>query len=113
MTAIAIRAFQISDGTAGNAQAQANAVFVDPFAGCDLSTVDATSLKNLQTMRLVRPEFSTAVLLLLNYLLCVMQAAEAAETDQFNSQVTAATGAAATSLQNGKIMNKYVLLSPS
>ncbi|KZP06916.1 hypothetical protein FIBSPDRAFT_818286 [Athelia psychrophila] len=83
-------AFQISDGTAGGAQAQANAVFVDPFAGCDLSTVDATSLKNLQTMRL---------------------AAEAAETDQFNAQVAAASGAAATALQNGKIKNKVLKLT--
>ena len=43
--------FQISDGTASNAEAEANAVFVDPFDGCDLSTVDEDSLENLKTMR--------------------------------------------------------------
>jgi hypothetical protein len=48
--------FQISDGVGGQAQAEANAVGVDPFAGCDLSTVDATSLSNLKAMREVSPE---------------------------------------------------------
>lgn len=33
-------AFQISDGTAGNAQAEAAAVFLDPFNGVDLATLD-------------------------------------------------------------------------
>lgn len=47
--------FQISDGVGGQAQAEANAVGVDPFAGCDLSTVDATSLSNLKAMREVSP----------------------------------------------------------
>lgn len=32
--------FQISDGTAGNAQAEAAAVFLDPFDGTDLATLD-------------------------------------------------------------------------
>ncbi|KAG8989829.1 hypothetical protein FRB94_012277 [Tulasnella sp. JGI-2019a] len=82
--------FQISDGTAGNAQAQANAVFTDPLCGCDLSTVDATSLKNIQTMR---------------------EAAESAETADFNPQIAAASGAAATALQNGKIKNKVLKLT--
>ncbi|KAF7974981.1 hypothetical protein HWV62_10729 [Athelia sp. TMB] len=81
--------FQISDGTAGGALAQANAVFVDPFNGCDLSTVDATSLKNLQAMRV---------------------AAETAENADFNPQIAAASGAAATALQNGKIKNKVLKL---
>ncbi|KAK4688363.1 hypothetical protein P7C73_g1759, partial [Tremellales sp. Uapishka_1] len=82
--------FQISSGTAGTAQAQANAVFVDPFQGCDLSTVDATSLKNLQTMR---------------------EAAEDAETTNFDPAIAAATGSAATALQNGKIKNKVLKLT--
>jgi len=82
-------AFQISDGTAGGALAQANAVFVDPFAGRDLSTVSATELKAVQNMRL---------------------AAEDAETSDFNPQIDAATGAAKTALQNGKIKNKVLKL---
>ncbi|OJT15104.1 hypothetical protein TRAPUB_8361 [Trametes pubescens] len=83
-------AFQISDGTAGNAQAQANAVFVDPFDGVDLATVDAATLKAVQTMR---------------------EAAEDAETEQFNPAIAAASGDAATALQNGKIKNKVLKLT--
>lgn len=83
-------AFQISDGTAGNAQAEANAVFVDPFDGVDLATVDATTLKAVQTMR---------------------EAAEDAETSQFNPAIKAASGSAATALQNGKIKNKVLKLT--
>ncbi|CAE7151246.1 unnamed protein product [Rhizoctonia solani] len=83
-------AFQISDGTAGNAQAQANAVFVDPFNGRNLATVTAAELKAVQNMR---------------------EAAEAAEVDQFNKQVSAASGTAATALQNGKIKNKVLKLT--
>ncbi|ODN81113.1 hypothetical protein L202_03206 [Cryptococcus amylolentus CBS 6039] len=82
--------FQISDGTAGQAQAAANAVFVDPFNGYDLSTVDATSLKNIQTMR---------------------EAAEDAETDQFNSAIDAASGDTADALSAGKIANKVLKLT--
>lgn len=82
--------FQISDGTGGNAQAEANAVFVTPFGGCDLSTVDSTSLKNLQTMR---------------------EAAESAETDLFNPAIDAASGADADALQVGKIKNKVLKLT--
>ncbi|ORY33150.1 hypothetical protein BCR39DRAFT_586707 [Naematelia encephala] len=83
-------AFQISDGTAGDARTQANAVFVDPFAGCDLSTVDATSLSNIQTMR---------------------EAAETAETARFDPAIDAASGDTATALQNGKIKNKVLKLT--
>ncbi|KAG8710951.1 hypothetical protein FRC11_003953, partial [Ceratobasidium sp. 423] len=83
-------AFQISDGTAGNAQAQANAVFVDPFKGRDLATVTADELTAVQNMR---------------------EAAEAAEVDQFNKQISAASGDAATALQNGKIKNKVLKLT--
>ncbi|TBU56618.1 hypothetical protein BD310DRAFT_823316 [Dichomitus squalens] len=82
--------FQISDGTAGNAQAEANAVFVDPFDGVDLATVDDATLKAVQTMR---------------------EAAESAETDQFNPQIDAAFGDEATALQNGKIKNKVLKLT--
>ncbi|KAI0667918.1 hypothetical protein C8Q78DRAFT_1071632 [Trametes maxima] len=83
-------AFQISDGTAGNAEAQANAVFVDPFAGVDLATLDDSVAKNVETMR---------------------KAAEAAETDKFNKQISAASGDAKTALQNGKIKNKVLKLT--
>ncbi|WWC64018.1 uncharacterized protein I303_106624 [Kwoniella dejecticola CBS 10117] len=83
-------AFQISDGVAGNAEAEANAVFVDPFAGCDLATVDADSLDNMKAMR---------------------EAAEDAETELFNPQIDAADGAAADSLQIGKIKNKVLKLT--
>ncbi|KAI0656423.1 hypothetical protein C8Q70DRAFT_1077475 [Cubamyces menziesii] len=82
--------FQISDGTAGNAEAQANAVFVTPFDGVDLATVDSTTLKAVQTMR---------------------EAAEAAETEQFNPAIDAASGAEADALQNGKIKNKVLKLT--
>lgn len=44
----------------------------DPFKGQDLATVDATTLKNLDTMR---------------------KAAESAETEQFNPAIAKATGA--------------------
>lgn len=65
--------FQISDGVAGNAEAEANAVFVDPFSGQDLSTISSDTISALQTMR---------------------EAAESAETDQFNPAIAAASGAA-------------------
>ena len=83
-------AFQISDGTAGDAQAKANAVFVTPFNDVDLATVDSTTLKAVQSMRV---------------------AAEAAETGQFNPAISAASGAAKTALQNGKIQNKVLKLT--
>ncbi|KAJ7728931.1 hypothetical protein DFH07DRAFT_850625 [Mycena maculata] len=82
-------AFQISDGVAGQAEAEANAVFVTPFP-TDLTTVDATSLANLGTMR---------------------EAAEDAETDAFNPAIAAASGATANALQVGKIKNKVLKLT--
>ena len=82
--------FQISDGVAGNADKEANAVFVDPFAGIDLATLDDSVADNVETMR---------------------KAAEAAETDEFNPAIDAASGAAATALQNGKIKNKVLKLT--
>ncbi|WVF65542.1 hypothetical protein IAT40_000270 [Kwoniella sp. CBS 6097] len=83
--------FQISDGVAGDAEALANALFVDPFAGCDLSTVDDASLQNIKTMR---------------------EAAEDAETELFNPQIDAAASEAeADALQVGKIKNKVLKLT--
>ncbi|CAK5274515.1 unnamed protein product [Mycena citricolor] len=81
--------FQISDGTAGNAKAQADAIFVTPLPA-DLSTVSSAAAANIETMR---------------------QAAEKAETAQFNPAIKAASGAAATALQNGKIKNKVLKLT--
>ncbi|KAH8926815.1 hypothetical protein BT69DRAFT_1258863 [Atractiella rhizophila] len=86
-------AFQISDGVAGNAKAEADAVFADKFAGVDLATVSETDTNNVETMR---------------------QAAEAAETEQFNPAIDAAGGtnsAQGEILQRGKIKNKVLKLS--
>ncbi|KAK0455407.1 uncharacterized protein EV420DRAFT_1272489, partial [Desarmillaria tabescens] len=82
--------FQISDGVAGNASAEANAVFVDPFNNVDLATVDSQTLDDMQTMR---------------------EAAESAETEDFNPAIDAASGAAADALQVGKIKNKVLKLT--
>lgn len=82
--------FQISDGVAGNAEAEANAVFVDPFSGTDLSTVSSDVLDALKSMR---------------------EAAEDAETAQFNPAIAAASGAEADALQVGKIKNKVLKLT--
>ncbi|PBK73702.1 hypothetical protein ARMSODRAFT_646010 [Armillaria solidipes] len=82
--------FQISDGVAGQAAAEANAVFVDPFDNVDLATVDSQTLDDMQTMR---------------------EAAESAETDDFNPAIAAASGAAADALQVGKIKNKVLKLT--
>jgi hypothetical protein len=84
--------FQISSGTGGTAQSEANAIFVDPFAGVDLATVSSTDLSNVQTMR---------------------EAAESAETDQFNPQIDAATGDEQAALEVGKIKNKVLKLTVS
>jgi len=81
--------FQISDTPGGTALAEANAVFVDPFSGQDLATVSSTDLDAIQTMR---------------------EAAESAETDDFDPQIAAATGAAADALSVGKTKNKVLKL---
>jgi len=81
--------FQISDGVGGNAQAQANAVFSDNFAGVDLATVSADDLDAINTMA---------------------KAAVDAE-DTFNTAIDAASGADADALNVGKIKNKVLKLS--
>ncbi|KAG9128425.1 hypothetical protein FRC07_012533 [Ceratobasidium sp. 392] len=83
-------AFQISDGTTGNAEAEAAKVFKDPFNGINLADVSADDLQAVQTMR---------------------EAAEDAETSKFNPAIEAASGAEATALQNGKIKNKVLKLT--
>ncbi|KAG8946675.1 hypothetical protein FRC03_001319, partial [Tulasnella sp. 419] len=82
--------FQISGGVAGNAAAEANAIFVDPFVGVDLATVDDAILDGMSIMR---------------------ELAEDAETELFNPQIEAASGAEADELQNGKIKNKVLKLT--
>ncbi|KAF9059781.1 hypothetical protein BDP27DRAFT_1371143 [Rhodocollybia butyracea] len=105
--------FQISDGVGGTAVDQANAVFVgkshvgqchfffakcflEPFANVDLTTISADTLDAINSMRL---------------------AAESAETDEFDPQIDAASGATGTdfqcsaALQVGKIKNKVLKLT--
>ncbi|KAF9522617.1 hypothetical protein CPB83DRAFT_864166 [Crepidotus variabilis] len=82
--------FQISDGTGGDAKAKADAVFVTPFAGVNLATVTKAERDAVEAMR---------------------QAAEKAETDQFNEQIDAASGAAADALSVGKTKNKVLKLT--
>lgn len=62
----------------------------DPFANTDLSTVSEDVRDAIEAMR---------------------QAAESAETDLFNPQIDAATGADADALQAGKIKNKVLKLT--
>ena len=61
-----------------------------PLAGLDLATLDDSVAENMNTMR---------------------EAAESAETDDFNPAIDAASGSAATALQNGKIKNKVLKLT--
>ncbi|KAK5087748.1 hypothetical protein LTR70_006849 [Exophiala xenobiotica] len=75
-------------GKAGTAEAEALAKL--PIDTSDLAAVSAADLSTLQTER---------------------ETAEAAETDAFNPAVDAASGAAATALQNGKIKNKVLKLT--
>lgn len=82
--------FQISSTPAGNAQAEAAAVFVTPFNGVDLATVSKQDRDNVEAMR---------------------RLAEQAETEQFNPAIKAASGAEAKALQNGKIKNKVLKLT--
>ncbi|KAK6205877.1 hypothetical protein LQW54_008172 [Pestalotiopsis sp. IQ-011] len=78
--------FQISSGTAGNALEEAKAAF--PVSS-DLASTSDSDLSILKAAR---------------------ETAEAAETDAFNDEVDAASGDAATALQNGKIKNKVLKL---
>ncbi|KAM0472546.1 hypothetical protein ACHAPX_008703 [Trichoderma viride] len=79
--------FQISDGEAGNALDEAKAKF----------PIDTSNLKGV----------SSSDLAIIN---AARETAEAAETDAFNDQIKAASGSAATALQNGKIKNKVLKL---
>jgi len=81
--------FQISGGVAGKADQEAAAV-LSAFDGVDLATVSSADLASVQTMR---------------------EAAESAETDDFNPQIAAASGTQATQLQTGKTKNKVLKLT--
>jgi hypothetical protein len=63
---------------------------VDPFKGVDLATVSDDDLDALKSMR---------------------EAAEDAETEEFNPAIDAADGAEADALQVGKIKNKVLKLT--
>ncbi|RAL60450.1 hypothetical protein DID88_000225 [Monilinia fructigena] len=89
LTASAYNDFQISDGTAGTAQDQANAL----FTAIDKNNLAAVSESDLDIIQGVH------------------DAAEDAETDAFNPAISAASGDAATALQNGKIKNKVLKLT--
>lgn len=102
--------YQISDTPAGNAQAEAEAIFVTPFKGVDLATVPDQDRDNVEIMR---------------------KQAEDAETQLFNPAIDAADGdegtllslptsqpalttlgpCTADALQRGKIKNKVLKLT--
>ncbi|KIM95278.1 hypothetical protein OIDMADRAFT_183869 [Oidiodendron maius Zn] len=82
-------AIQISTGTAGNSKANADALF-SAIDQSNLAGVSAEDLKVIQDTH---------------------DAAENAETEAFNPAIAAASGAAATALQNGKIANKVLKLT--
>ncbi|KAF5332206.1 hypothetical protein D9611_008172 [Ephemerocybe angulata] len=79
----------ISGGTAGNAEAQALA---------KLSGLNMNDLANVPKADL-------------DFLNSVNQIANQAETEAFNPAIDAASGAAKTALQNGKIQNKVLKLT--
>ncbi|KAF7911402.1 uncharacterized protein EAF01_002909 [Botrytis porri] len=89
LTSSAYNDFQISAGTAGSAKDEANAL----FTGIDMNNLAAVSAADLKIIQGVH------------------DAAEDAEVDGFNPAIAAATGDAATALQNGKIKNKVLKLT--
>lgn len=89
LTAADYSTFQISSGTAGTAQDEANAL----FASIDMNNLAAVSANDLKVIKGIH------------------DVAEDAETDAFNPAIDAATGDAADALQNGKIKNKVCAAS--
>jgi len=89
LTASDYNTFQISSGTAGDAQTKANALFANIDMN-NLASVSASDLKIIEGIHDV---------------------AEDAETQAFNPAIAAASGDAATALQNGKIQNKVLKLT--
>ncbi|KAF7852943.1 hypothetical protein EAF04_010820 [Stromatinia cepivora] len=89
LTASAYNDFQISSGTAGTAQDEANAL----FTAIDMNNLAAVSASDLKIIKGIH------------------DAAEDAETNAFNPAIEAASGDEATALQNGKIKNKVLKLT--
>ncbi|TVY42145.1 hypothetical protein LSUB1_G002644 [Lachnellula subtilissima] len=89
LTASTYNDIQISGGTAGTAETEANALF---------SKIDQTNLAGVSAADLA-------------VIKATHDAAEDAETSAFNPAVAAASGDAATALQNGKIKNKVLKLT--
>ncbi|APA09335.1 hypothetical protein sscle_05g041050 [Sclerotinia sclerotiorum 1980 UF-70] len=89
LTASTYNDFQISSGTAGTAQDEANAL----FKAIDMNNLAAVSASDLKIINGIH------------------DAAENAETDAFNPAIEAASGDDATALQNGKIKNKVLKLT--
>ncbi|EGG09802.1 uncharacterized protein MELLADRAFT_103900 [Melampsora larici-populina 98AG31] len=97
--------FQISTGTAGKAQAAANAVFVDPFKGVNLATASSTDLANVNTMAKAavdaEEDFNSAIAKIIIY-------TEEAKQKPFKATSDSATKAA---LNAGKTVNKVLKLT--
>ncbi|TVY93307.1 hypothetical protein LAWI1_G001043 [Lachnellula willkommii] len=89
LTASTYNDIQISGGTAGTAETEANALF---------SKIDQTNLAGVSAADLA-------------VIKATHDAAEDAETSAFNPAVAAASGDAATALTNGKIKNKVLKLT--
>ncbi|CAA7270929.1 unnamed protein product [Cyclocybe aegerita] len=79
--------FQISSTPGGTAAEEAARIFLTPFQGLDLATLDDSVEANLAAMR---------------------EAAEAAELDLFNPAIDAASGAEKDALEVGKTKNKVL-----
>ncbi|KAE9379302.1 hypothetical protein N431DRAFT_540917 [Stipitochalara longipes BDJ] len=89
LTASDYNTIQISSGTAGSAETQANAL----FANIDMNNLAGVSAADLKIIKGTH------------------DAAEDAEVQAFNPAIAAASGDAATALQNGKIKNKVLKLT--
>lgn len=89
LTASTYNNIQISSGTAGTAETEANAL----FANIDMNNLAGVSAADLKIIKGTH------------------DAAENAEVQAFNPAIAAASGDAATALQNGKIKNKVLKLT--
>ncbi|PVH87010.1 hypothetical protein DL98DRAFT_289345 [Cadophora sp. DSE1049] len=89
LSASAYNDFQISGPTAGDAESKANAL----FANIDMNNLASVSANDLKVIKGIH------------------DAAEDAEVQAFNPAIDAASGDAATALQNGKIENKVLKLT--
>jgi hypothetical protein len=88
LSAAAYNDFQISSGTAGNAQTEANAL----FSGIDMNNLASVSAADLKIIKGIH------------------DVAEDAEVQAFNPAVEAASGDAATALQVSSFLYLWVLI---